>query len=101
MPDKKVLLAIETSCDETAAAIIGSDYSVCSSVVSTQIPIHAKWGGVIPGIASKQHVVAINGVIQKALNDAQIVPEDLSAIAVTVGPGLPGSLAVGISASNT
>ena len=99
MSDKQVLLAIETSCDETAAAIVDSDYLVHSSVVSTQIPLHAKWGGVIPGIASKQHVVAINGVISKALSDAKVTPNDLSAIAVTVGPGLPGSLAVGVSAA--
>lgn len=99
MSDKQVLLAIETSCDETAAAVIGRDLSIRSSVVSTQIPLHAKWGGVIPGIASKQHVVAINGVVKKALDDARVTPEELAAVAVTVGPGLPGSLAVGISAA--
>ena len=99
MSDKQVLLAIETSCDETAAAVIGDDYTIYSSVVSTQIPIHAKWGGVIPGIASKQHVVAINDVISKALSDAGVTADDLSAIAVTAGPGLPGSLAVGLSAA--
>lgn len=97
--NEQVILAIETSCDETAAAVIGSDLKVHSSVVSTQIPLHAKWGGVVPGIASKQHVIAINGVVQKALEDANITPEDLTAVAVTVGPGLPGSLAVGVTAA--
>lgn len=99
MIDNKIILSIETSCDETAAAIVGSGFRVYSSVVATQIPLHAKWGGVIPGIASKQHVVAINGVIKKALSDACVEPTDLAAIAVTVGPGLPGSLAVGLSAA--
>ena len=101
MSDKQVLLAIETSCDETAAAVIGSDLEIYSSVVSTQIPLHAKWGGVIPGIASKQHVVAIDDVISKAMSDANVTPEELSAVAVTAGPGLPGSLAVGVVAAKT
>lgn len=99
MDNKKVLLAIESSCDETAAAIVQEDFTVISSVVSSQIPLHAKWGGVVPGIASRQHVVAMNGVIREALEKASAAPEELSAVAVTVGPGLPGSLATGISAA--
>ena len=95
----QILLAIETSCDETAAAIVQDDFKVISSVVSSQIPLHAKWGGVVPGIASKQHVVALNGVIQQALENANVTSHDLSAVAVTVGPGLPGCLATGISAA--
>lgn len=99
MPDEHVLLAIETSCDETAAAIISSDFKVYSSIVASQIPLHAKWGGVVPAVASRQHVTAINGVVRTALDKAGVNPVDLAAVAVTVGPGLPGSLAVGISAA--
>lgn len=99
MDNKQVILAIETSCDETAAAVVQDDFTVISSVVSSQIPLHAKWGGVVPGIASKQHVVAMNGVIKEALVKSKVTPEELSAVAVTVGPGLPGSLATGISAA--
>ncbi|MBD5169772.1 MAG: tRNA (adenosine(37)-N6)-threonylcarbamoyltransferase complex transferase subunit TsaD [Oscillibacter sp.] len=99
MDKKQVLLAIESSCDETAAAVVQDDFTVISSVVSSQIPLHAKWGGVVPGIASKQHVVAMNGVIKEAIEKANVTPDELSAVAVTVGPGLPGSLAAGISAA--
>lgn len=99
MNKRQILLAIESSCDETAAAIVQDDFTVVSSVVSSQIALHAKWGGVVPGIASKQHVVAMNGVIKEALETANVAPEELSAVAVTVGPGLPGSLATGISAA--
>ena len=66
MDKKQILLAIESSCDETAAAIVQDDFTVISSVVSSQIALHAKWGGVVPGIASRQHVVAMNGVIKEA-----------------------------------
>ena len=97
--NERILLSIESSCDETAAAIVSESFRVVSSVVSTQIPLHAKWGGVIPGIASKQHVIAMNGVIREALASAGAKPDDLSAVAVTVGPGLPGSLAAGVSAA--
>lgn len=99
MDKKQILLAIESSCDETAAAIVQEDFTVVSSAVSSQIALHAKWGGVVPGIASRQHVVAMNGVIREALEQANVAPEELSAVAVTVGPGLPGSLATGISAA--
>ena len=99
MDKKQILLAIESSCDETAAAIVQDDFTVISSVVSSQIALHAKWGGVVPGIASRQHVIAMNGVIKEALEKADVTPEALSAVAVTVGPGLPGSLATGISAA--
>lgn len=99
MINERILLSIETSCDETAAAIIGEEYTVFSSIVSTQIPLHAKWGGVIPGIASRQHVIAMNGVIREAMDLAGVKPDDLTAVAVTIGPGLPGSLAAGVSAA--
>lgn len=99
MLDKRVLLAIESSCDETAAAVVDEDYMVVSSAVSSQIPLHAKWGGVVPAVASRQHVAAMNGVIRSAMEKAEISPAELSAVAVTVGPGLPGSLASGVSAA--
>lgn len=99
MPDTQVLLSIESSCDETAAAIVGSDFRVYSSVVASQIPLHAKTGGVIPAVASRQHVIAMNGIVRTALENADVNPADLAAVAVTVGPGLPGSLAVGVAAA--
>lgn len=99
MSKRQVLLAIESSCDETAAAVVQDDFYVISSVVSSQIVLHAKWGGVVPGIASRQHVIAMNGVIEEALDTANVTSTELSAVAVTVGPGLPGSLATGISAA--
>jgi len=99
--DVRVLLSIETSCDETAAAVVGSDFRVYSSIVASQIPLHAKWGGVVPEIACRQHVAAINSVVRAALETANVMPIDLEAVAVTAGPGLPGSLAVGIAAAKS
>lgn len=90
-----ILLGIETSCDDTAAAII-IDGALASSVVSTQLE-HADWGGVVPELASRAHERAIVPVIDKALREADIERKDLDAIAVTVGPGLIGSLLVGVS----
>jgi N6-L-threonylcarbamoyladenine synthase len=97
--DKSVLLAIETSCDETAAAVVRADMRVLSSIVASQVQLHSEWGGVVPEIASREHVAAINGVIRAALAEASVVPAELQAVAVTVGPGLPGSLSVGVSAA--
>lgn len=97
--NNKILLSIETSCDETAAAVIDSDYGIHSSIVASQIDLHAKYGGVVPSIATKQHVRDINWVIRAALDEANVKPANLEAIAVTVGPGLPGSLAVGVAAA--
>ena len=97
--DERVLLSIETSCDETAAAIVGIDFKVHSSVVASQIHLHAEWGGVVPEIACRQHVLAMNGVVRAALDAANVKPIDMEAVAVTIGPGLPGSLAVGIAAA--
>jgi N6-L-threonylcarbamoyladenine synthase len=92
-----MLLSIETSCDETAAAVVGADFTVHSSIVASQAGLHAEWGGVVPDVASRQHVAAINGVIRAALDTARVRPVDLQAVAVTVGPGLPASLSVGIA----
>lgn len=98
-PEVPVVLAIETSCDETAAAVVGADYSVYSSIVASQAEMHSEWGGVVPQIATRQHVAAINGVVRAALDTADVDPTDLEAVAVTVGPGLPGSLSVGVAAA--
>lgn len=95
-----MILAIETSCDETAAAVVSSDLRVHSSIVASQIAVHSEWGGVVPELASREHVAAINGVVSAALAEASVLGADLAAIAVTVGPGLPGSLAVGVAAAN-
>ena len=92
------LLAIETSCDETAAAVIRGGREVCSNVVHTQIPLHQRFGGVVPEIASRSHVEMIGHVVDRALNDAGMPGgEGLDGVAVTHGPGLVGALLVGLS----
>jgi tRNA N6-adenosine threonylcarbamoyltransferase len=97
------LLAIETSCDETAAAVIAETgdaakpWQLRSNVVASQAAIHREWGGVVPELASRQHLRDICGVVDKALADASVGWPDLGAIAVTQGPGLVGSLLVGVS----
>lgn len=93
------ILAIETSCDETAAAIIEDGYRICSNVVASQIDIHRRYGGVFPEVASRQHVLAIGTVIQDALIQARTGWNELDAVAVTYGPGLAGSLLVGVNAA--
>ncbi|HYI12985.1 MAG TPA: tRNA (adenosine(37)-N6)-threonylcarbamoyltransferase complex transferase subunit TsaD [Thermoanaerobaculia bacterium] len=95
----KAILGIETSCDETAAAVVTEDLRVLANVVATQIDVHARYGGVVPEIASRVHVSEIIPVISKAMADAGLTPDDLEAIGVTRGPGLIGSLLVGISAA--
>ena len=93
------ILAIETSCDETAAAVIADGRRILSNVVATQIDLHRRYGGVFPEVASRQHVLAINPVIGQALSDAGLGWDELDAIAVTEGPGLAGSLLVGVNAA--
>ncbi|MEZ4860859.1 MAG: tRNA (adenosine(37)-N6)-threonylcarbamoyltransferase complex transferase subunit TsaD [Caldilineaceae bacterium] len=94
------ILAIETSCDETAAAVIADGRHILSNVVATQIELHSRFGGVFPEVASRQHVLAIQPVIQQALREAGIAHvQALDAIAVTYGPGLAGSLLVGVNAA--
>ena len=100
MTEKDVyILGIESSCDETAASIVKNGREVLSNVISTQIPIHRKFGGVVPEIASRKHIEHIMPVIDKALSDAQVTLADVDAIAVTYGPGLVGALLVGLSAA--
>ena len=92
-----VVLAIETSCDETAAAVVKNGRQVLSNAVYTQIPIHRKFGGVVPELASRNHVDQVGPVVASALADAGMALEDVDAIAVTGGPGLVGALLVGVS----
>lgn len=93
------ILGIETSCDETAAAVVVNGREVKSNVISSQIALHTLYGGVVPEIASRKHVEKINQVIETALQEAQVTLEDLDAIAVTYGPGLVGALLVGVSSA--
>lgn len=91
------ILAIESSCDETAAAVVEDGRKVLSSVISSQISIHTKFGGVVPEIASRKHIENINPVIRQALSDANLTLDEVDAIAVTYGPGLVGALLVGVA----
>jgi len=93
-----VVLGIESSCDETAAAIVMGGNDVLSSVVSSQIDIHAKFGGVVPEVASRAHLELMQPVINEAIQLAGIGAERINAVATTVGPGLIGALLVGVSA---
>ena len=92
-----LILAIESSCDETAAAVVKNGREVLSNVINTQIAIHTEYGGVVPEIASRKHIENINPVIKKALTDAGVTLDDIDAIGVTYGPGLVGALLVGVA----
>ena len=92
-----LLLGIETSCDETAAALVRNGREVLSNVISSQVAIHAEFGGVVPEIASRNHLEKIDEVIRLAMKEAEVSFSDLDGIAVTVGPGLVGALLVGVS----
>ena len=94
-----VILRIESSCDETAAAVVVNGRDVRSNVIYSQVPLHTLYGGVVPEIASRKHIEKINQVIRKALSDAGMAWEDITAIAVTYGPGLVGPLLVGVGAA--
>jgi N6-L-threonylcarbamoyladenine synthase len=98
-----IILGLETSCDETAAAVVGDapdparPWAIRSNVVASQVAIHREWGGVVPELASRQHVRDICGVVERALAEAAVSWTDLDALAVTQGPGLVGSLLVGVA----
>jgi len=96
-----IILGIESSCDETACAVVTNGSRVLSNVIATQIDMHKRFGGVVPEIASRAHIEAINTVISEALDVAKISPKNVSAIAVTHQPGLIGSLLVGLMAAKT
>ena len=92
-----LILAIESSCDETAAAVVKNGREVLSNVISSQIALHTLYGGVVPEIASRKHIEKINQVIEEALKEAEVTLEDIDAIGVTYGPGLVGALLVGVA----
>jgi N6-L-threonylcarbamoyladenine synthase len=98
-----LILGIETSCDETSAAVVeetehsDKPWTIRSNVIASQVPIHREWGGVVPELASRQHIRDICGVVERALDEARVTWDDLGAVAVTQGPGLVGSLLVGVS----
>ena len=91
------ILAIESSCDETAAAVVKNGRQVLSNVISSQIALHTLYGGVVPEIASRKHIEKINQVIESALKEADMTLEEITAIAVTYGPGRVGALLVGVA----
>ena len=94
-----ITLAIETSCDETSCAVLKGGRKVLSNIISSQIEIHRKFGGVVPEVASRKHIESINLIIQQALDEAKITFDDIDLIGVTRGPGLVGALLVGISSA--
>lgn len=100
-PEPKFTLGIETSCDETAVAILAGDRNVLANVISSSAPLHEKYGGIVPEVASRAHVQAINPAIEEALMRADLTLWDLSAVAVTAGPGLIGCLVVGVAAAKS
>ncbi len=98
---RPVILAIETSCDETSAALMAGGHQVLSNVVATQFDVHAKYGGVVPELASRAHIENLDGVLQETLGQAGMTPAQIDAIAVTTCPGLVGSLLIGVTAAKT
>lgn len=92
-----LILAIESSCDETAASVVKNGRTILSNVISSQIELHKLYGGVVPEIASRKHIEKVNQVIEEALKDADVTLDDLDAIGVTYGPGLVGALLVGVA----
>ena len=97
----RLILAIETACDETSVAVLRNDAELLSNVIASQIASHQRFGGVVPEVASRHHVEVITACIEEALLEAEVTAEDLTAVAVTYGPGLVGALLVGISAAKT
>lgn len=97
MKDDVLILGIESSCDETAAAVVKNGRTVLSNVISSQIELHKLYGGVVPEIASRKHIEKIDQVIEEALGEANVTLDDIDAIAVTYGPGLVGALLVGVA----
>ncbi|ANZ99210.1 tRNA (adenosine(37)-N6)-threonylcarbamoyltransferase complex transferase subunit TsaD [Carnobacterium divergens] len=97
--ESNLILAIETSCDETSAAVIKDGKEICSNIVASQIKSHMRFGGVVPEIASRHHVEQITQCIEEAMKEANVTYEDLSGVAVTEGPGLVGALLIGVNAA--
>ncbi|MBN2463075.1 MAG: tRNA (adenosine(37)-N6)-threonylcarbamoyltransferase complex transferase subunit TsaD [Dehalococcoidia bacterium] len=91
------ILGIETSCDETAAAVVEDGVNILSNIVSSQVDIHRRYGGIVPEVASRQHLVTALPVLESAMAEAKTIWQDIDAVAVTIGPGLAGSLLVGVN----
>ncbi|MCH8910289.1 MAG: tRNA (adenosine(37)-N6)-threonylcarbamoyltransferase complex transferase subunit TsaD, partial [Chloroflexi bacterium] len=91
------ILGIETSCDETSVGVVDDDGRVLANVIATQVDIHARYGGIVPEIASRQHILDIRPVCERAIRDAGIDWGEIDAVAATHGPGLAGSLIVGLN----
>ena len=91
------ILGIETSCDETAAGLVDQDGRLLANVVASQSELHARFGGVVPEVASRQHLLSIQGVLRRALDESGTEWEEIDAVAVTNGPGLAGALIVGVN----
>jgi N6-L-threonylcarbamoyladenine synthase len=91
------ILGIETSCDETAAAVVEDGANILSNVVASQVDIHSRYGGIVPEVASRQHLITVLPVVESAMAEAKATWQDIDAIAVTIGPGLAGSLLVGVN----
>ncbi len=101
MSEVKYILGVESSCDETSCAVVADGRDVLANVVASQIDLHARFGGVVPEVASRAHIEAINTVIEKALEESGVAVEQISAVAATNEPGLIGSLLVGLMAAKT
>ena len=99
MSERELILAVESSCDETSVAVIENGEKILSNIVASQIKSHKRFGGVVPEVASRHHVEQITLCLEDALAEAQIEPKDLTAVAVTYGPGLVGALLIGLSAA--
>ncbi|OON71715.1 tRNA (adenosine(37)-N6)-threonylcarbamoyltransferase complex transferase subunit TsaD, partial [Klebsiella pneumoniae] len=99
MEKNTIILGIETSCDETAVAVVKNGTEIIANVVASQIESHKRFGGVVPEIASRHHVEEITVVLEEALKEANITFDDIDAIAVTEGPGLVGALLIGVNAA--
>lgn len=97
--ERKLLLAIESSCDETSVAVVENGTTILANIVASQINSHRRFGGVVPEVASRHHVEEITLCIEEALNEANVTPDELSGVAVTYGPGLVGALLIGLSAA--
>ena len=95
------VLGIETSCDETAAAVVADGVSILSNKIASQVEIHARYGGIVPEVASRQHILAIIPIVEQAMAQAEVSWGDLEGIAVTIGPGLAGSLLVGVNVAKS
>ena len=101
MTDRTLIFGVESSCDETSCAVVENGVRVLSTVVASQIDLHARYGGVVPEIASRAHIEAVNTVLAQAIEQAGVTPADIAAVAVTNEPGLIGSLLVGVMAAKT